>query len=131
MATQPSWWCGAWHSLLSSSYEELTKQTARFLLLFLISYRLPYNEYQIAVLCNIWHLIFFFCIKKRGIESREPLLFAFFPVFKKKRLQYVTYLAACRVCCYGTVLSKACSLNRLCFQLQKHEGKKAIYKNMH
>lgn len=30
-----------------------------------------------------FNFFFFFGIKKRGVESREPLLFAFFPVFKK------------------------------------------------
>lgn len=64
--------------------------------------------------------------KKRG-GGREPLLFTFLP-FLKIRLQYVTYLAACGVCCNGTVLSNACSL---AFNFKNMKEIKAIYKNMH
>lgn len=74
----------------------------------------------------------YFLVKKKkkgggGVESREPLLFALLP-FLKIRLQYVTYLAACGVCCYGTVLSNACSLS---FNFKNMKEIKAIYKNMH
>lgn len=71
---------------------------------------------------------FFFGKKKqkRG-GGREPLLFTFLP-FLKIRLQYVTYLAACGVCCNGTVLSNACSL---AFNFKNMKEIKAIYKNMH
>lgn len=65
---------------------------------------------------------FFFGKKKQKRGGREPLLFTFLP-FLKIRLQYVTYLAACGVCCNGTVLSNACSLAM--------KEIKAIYKNMH
>lgn len=30
-----------------------------------------------------FNFFIFFVLKKGGVESREPLLFAFFPVFKK------------------------------------------------
>lgn len=38
-----------------------------------------------------FNFFFFLVLKKGGVESREPLLFAFFPVFKKNRLRHVEY----------------------------------------